>query len=71
MKKTHIPEVMDTGYFLDNKICRLLVEDEITYAIQYFCKNMDTLMVSRKMLHNYKKNTTSGIEVNLAHSEHY
>ena len=43
MKEIHIPEVMDTGYFLDNKICRLLVEDEITYAIQYTCKDMETL----------------------------
>ena len=25
MKEIHIPEVMDTGFFLDNKICRLLV----------------------------------------------
>ena len=41
MKEIHIPEVMDTGYFLDNKICRLLVEDEITYAIQYACKDME------------------------------
>ena len=72
MKEIHIPEVMDTGYFLDNKICRLLVEDEITYAIQYTCKDMDTLNeYQENALHNYKKSTTSDIEVNLGHSEHY
>jgi hypothetical protein len=41
MKNTHIPDVMSTGYFIDNRICRLLnVEDEgATYSIQYTCKN--------------------------------
>ena len=43
MKDIHIPEVMETGFFLENKICRLMVDDEITYAIQYTCENMDKL----------------------------
>jgi hypothetical protein len=43
MKKTHIPEVMNTGYFTDYQMCKVLVEDEITYAIQYRCKDMKTL----------------------------
>lgn len=44
MKEEHIPELMDTGLFVDSKLFRLLDIDEtdgITYAAQYFCKNMD------------------------------
>ena len=43
MKKKHIPDVMNTGCFLSNKICKLMVDDEITYAIQYTCKDLATL----------------------------
>ena len=43
MKTKHIPDVMNTGCFLSNKICRLMVDDEITYAIQYTCKDLATL----------------------------
>ena len=43
MKEIHIPEVMETGFFLENKVCRLMVDDEITYAIQYTCENIDKL----------------------------
>ena len=44
MKREHIPEVMATGLFLDNRICRVLAEDEggITYAVQYTCADMAT-----------------------------
>lgn len=44
MKTTHIPEVMATGLFLDNRICRVLADDEggITYAVQYTCADMAT-----------------------------
>lgn len=44
MKQTHIPEVMATGMFLDNRLCRVLADDEggITYAIQYTCADMAT-----------------------------
>ena len=31
MKTKHIPDVMNTGCFLGNKICRLMVDDEITF----------------------------------------
>ncbi len=45
MRENHIPDVMATGYFLDNKICKVLVDEEqgTTYSIQYTCKNMDDL----------------------------
>ena len=47
MKEVHIPDVMKTGYFLENKICKVLSrqEDETghTYAIQYTCESMAKL----------------------------
>jgi hypothetical protein len=44
MKAEHIPRVMNTGMFVEHRICRLLEQDEsegVTYAIQYLCKSMD------------------------------
>lgn len=43
MKNVHIPDVMNTGLFVDNKIFKIqTVEDEgNTYSIQYFCKTMN------------------------------
>lgn len=40
MKFVHIPEVMKTGFFLENKILRIheMEENGITYAVQYICK---------------------------------
>ena len=47
MKEIHIPEVMNTGYFLENKIAKVITtqEDETghTYAIQYTCNSMNDL----------------------------
>lgn len=44
MKEIHIPDVLKTGLFLDNKICKILAESEggSSYSIQYTCKDMDT-----------------------------
>ncbi|TAH42807.1 MAG: DUF4286 family protein [Bacteroidetes bacterium] len=44
MKETHIPEVMRTGMFLENRILKLLGDEDSgghTYAIQYTCKSMN------------------------------
>lgn len=44
MKDVHVPEVMATGCFLENKIMKLLVEEEtggISFAVQYSCNSMD------------------------------
>ena len=43
MKTIHIPEVMDTGHFVESKICKVLVNEEqgTTFSVQYTCKNMD------------------------------
>ncbi len=50
MKKIHIPEVMSTGYFLNNQIFKILVDDEdgISYSIQYSCANMQDLLDYQK-----------------------
>lgn len=40
MKVKHIPEIMDTGFFREYRISRLLGTDEsdgFTYTIQYLC----------------------------------
>jgi uncharacterized protein DUF4286 len=41
-----LPDVVKTGFFTENKILRLVdpVDEEgtATYAIQYFCENMET-----------------------------
>lgn len=41
MKFVHVPDVMRTGFFLENKICRIheFEEGGITYAVQYICKS--------------------------------
>jgi len=47
MKTVHIPEVMATGCFVENKILKLHnpeSDDEgINYAIQYTCDSIETL----------------------------
>jgi hypothetical protein len=45
MKSVHIPDVMATGYFLENKICKVLVNEEqgTTYSIQYTAATMKDL----------------------------
>ncbi len=50
MKQRHIPDVMATGYFIENKICKVLVDEEqgTTYSIQYTCANMEDLEEYRR-----------------------
>jgi hypothetical protein len=46
MQEVHIPEVMATGLFMDNRIARVLLQDEsdgISYAFQYTCADMATM----------------------------
>lgn len=42
MKEVHMPDVMRTGFFMESKICRLLVKEEsgTSYSIQYTCLNI-------------------------------
>ena len=44
MQTVHIPDVMRTGYFSENRILKLLGDDDTeatTYAIQYFCSSIE------------------------------
>ncbi|WP_338769010.1 DUF4286 family protein [Bernardetia sp. ABR2-2B] len=47
MKEEHIPDVMKTGMFSENKILKLLSklpeEEGTTYAVQYFCQSLEDL----------------------------
>lgn len=46
MKEIHIPKVLSTGKFLNAKLTRVLVEEEMggaTYSVQYTVKDKETL----------------------------
>lgn len=43
MKNVHIPDVMRTGLFIENKMFKVLADDDsdgTTYSIQYICNSM-------------------------------
>jgi hypothetical protein len=43
MKETHIPNVLSTGLFIENKIAKIHAEEEggISYSIQYLLKSWE------------------------------
>ena len=43
MQRVHIPDVMNSGMFLEAKISKILAEEEggLSYAIQYLCESME------------------------------
>jgi hypothetical protein len=44
MKNMHIPAVMSTGQFIENKIFKVVSEEEeetVSYSIQYFAKDVE------------------------------
>ena len=46
MQETHIPDMLATRKFINAKMCRVLVEEEmggITYSVQYTIKDKETL----------------------------
>ena len=50
MVDIHIPAVLQTGFFLENHIYRVLADDDTggkTYAIQYLCADMATYELYR------------------------
>jgi hypothetical protein len=51
MKTVHIPEVLETGLFLSNRFCRLMVEEEsgITYSVQYVLKDLETFKLYQQL----------------------
>src|SRR6185295_19690727 len=51
MKQTHIPDVMRTGMFTENRLLRILGDEDsggVTYSVQYTCRTMDDF-------HQYEK----------------
>jgi hypothetical protein len=50
MKEIHIPEVLSTGLFTENKICKIHAEEEggTSYSIQYLAKNMEDYQLYQK-----------------------
>lgn len=61
MKEVHIPEVMATGLFEDNKFFKLLLEVEeggINYSTQYFAKSLEDVR-------NYQANFAGNIHKKL------
>lgn len=51
MKEVHVPNVLATGLFIENKIAKIHAEEEggVSYSIQYLLKSWEDY-------HNYKKN---------------
>ena len=46
MQETHIPDMLATGKFLQAKMCKVLVEEEMggtTYSVQFTTKDKETL----------------------------
>jgi len=43
MKTKHIPDVLNTGLFIEAKLSRILAEESggASFSIQYLCENMD------------------------------
>ena len=44
MREVHIPEVLETNLFVDNRILKVLgddVSEGFTYSIQYTCNSME------------------------------
>ena len=64
MKETHIPEVLATNLFEDNKMMKVLVDekDGVTYSIQYRVSSWDKL-------DDYQKNHAPTLQE--AHSKKY
>ena len=44
MKEVHIPDVMNTGLFVENRILKVLADENsggVTYSIQYTCRTIE------------------------------
>lgn len=47
MREKHIPDVMATGFFIEQRLCRLLDDgdlDGVTFVIQYLCNSLDDFL---------------------------
>lgn len=55
MKEEHIPEVLNTGFFIKAKLQKVLSDKNNTFAIAYSCTSMQEL-------NNYKVNFATKIQ---------
>lgn len=63
MKNKHIPDVLNTGCFVENKILKVLSDDEgATYSVQYTFKTMEDF-------ENYKAKHAAALQKE--HTERY
>ncbi len=45
MKTIHIPDVLETGFFIEAKLSKIMAEESggLAYSIQYLCENQSKL----------------------------
>jgi len=63
MKEEHIPDVMSTGLFEENKLFKLLLNVEdggVNYSTQFFTPKLENV-------HHYQENFAAGIHEKLKH----
>ena len=51
MVESHIPDVLNTGLFLSNRFCKVMIDEEsgTTYSIQYLVKDLETYQLYQEM----------------------
>jgi len=51
MQEIHIPDVLETGMFLSNRFCRVMVDEEsgTTYSIQYLVKDLESYKLYQEL----------------------
>lgn len=64
MKAVHIPDVMKTKLFIDNKVCKVLDDNPTgsSYAIQYSSNSLDDII-------NYQNNFSKALQAD--HTKRY
>ncbi len=65
MRDVHIPDVMKTGCFLENRIFRVLADEDSggkTYSVQYYCNSM-------KEFEQYEKDFATALRAD--HTQRY
>lgn len=51
MKEIHIPDVLATGMFIENRFYKILHDSEdgsVNYSVQYFAESMEQVMAYQK-----------------------
>jgi len=51
MLETHIPDVLNTGLFLGNRFCKVMVDEDsgTTYSIQYLVKDLESYQLYQQL----------------------